>query len=98
MPAEKFQGSFKGVSRKIEGCVKVPFEWVSSVFERKKERKFQESFKEESKEFQGGFKRVLRKFQWYFQKVSRVFKGILKGVSRKTRVFERSSKRSFKCA
>ena len=30
----KIQGNFKGVSWKIEGCVKITFKWVSSVFER----------------------------------------------------------------
>ena len=28
------KGSVKGISRKIEGFVKVTFKWVSSVFER----------------------------------------------------------------
>ena len=65
------QGSFKGVSRKFQGC----FKKVSSVF--------QGSFKNVSREFQGCVKEVLRVFQGGFKSVSRKFKEGFKYVSRK---------------
>ena len=67
-----FQGSFKGVSRKFQGC----FTEASRVFHgsfKCVSRKFQGSFTEVSRVLQGSFKGVSRKFQGCFKEVSRVF-------------------------
>ena len=72
-----FQGSFKGVPRKILGC----FKEVSRVF--------QESFKGVSSEFQGSFKDFLRKCQGYLKRVVSVFQeNFNKNVKSVTRMFQ----------
>ena len=58
------------------------------------QRMCHDSFKEESKEFQECLKEVSMVFQESSKGVSRNIEGCL----RKNRVFERSSKGSFKCA
>ena len=70
----KFQGSFKGVSRKIEGCDKITFELVSSVFDRV----CQESFQGVSRKSQRSFEEVSRVFEGSFNSISRKFQGCFK--------------------
>ena len=62
------QGSFKGVSRKFQGCFKEVL------------REFHGSFKGVSRKFQGCLKEVSRVFQGPFKDVSRKFKGCFKKV------------------
>ena len=70
MGVEAFQGSFKAVSRKFQGCFKeVP--WV-----------FHGGFKVVSRKFQGCFKEVPWVFHGSFNGVSRVLQECFKGVSR----------------
>ena len=76
----KFQGSFKGVSWKNEGCVKITFKWVSSVFERNSKgiqgsfKCVQACFNEVSRVFQESF-RMFQGFQGRFRGVLRVLGG-----------------------
>ena len=72
-----FQESFKGTSRKIEGCLK-GVSVVSRVFERS-QREFQfQSFKGVSRVFQGSSKGVPSEFLGCSMEVSRVFQESLK--------------------
>ena len=72
-----FQESFKGVSRKIKGCIK----GVLSKFQgflKEVDGEFRGSFKcilkaYVSRIFQGSFQSVLKWFQWSFKEVCRVF-------------------------
>ena len=60
-----FQGSFKGVLRKFQGC----FKEISRVFHgsfKVVSRKFQGCLKEVSRGFHGRFKGVVRAFQGCF--------------------------------
>ena len=64
-----FEGSYKGVSRKIWGCSERTLMVIQGYL----------------KEVQRGFKGVSRKFQRNFKEVTRVFKETVKCVSRKCR-------------
>ena len=59
--SKKFQGNFKGISRKFQGCLKRLKE-VSSSF-KEVSRVLERSLKGVSGNFQGCFKGVSRKFQ-----------------------------------
>ena len=100
----KFHVSFKGVSRKIEGCVKVILSGFQ-VYLNEVLRVCQGSFNFISRKCQRSFKEVSKKFQEWLKEVSMVFQESFKGVSRKiegffrmNRAFESSFKGSFKCA
>ena len=70
-----FQESFKGVSRKFQGCCK---EFSS---------KLKGYFTEVSRMFQESFKGVSRKFQGCVMEVSRVFQECCRGLYRKFKGF-----------
>ena len=90
------QGSFKVISRKLEGCLK--FRDDSKHVSRKTKecfnedqrvflgrpkivsRKTKECFKEDQRVFQGSFQVASREFQWYFKGTQRVSQGNVKGI------------------
>ena len=76
--SKMFQESFKGVSRKIEGCFKGDFSGFQGYL-----KEVQRNYREVSKVFQGSLKGVLRRFLGCFKEVSRVFQERLKDVSMK---------------
>ena len=69
--------SYKGVSRKSNGC----FNEVSRMFHASfMDRKFQGCFKKVSRVLQGCFEGVLRKFQGCFKEVLRMIQGSFRAV------------------
>ena len=77
-----FQGSFKGGSRKIEGCSERPLKVIQGCF-----KVFKRSSKGVSEQFQKCFKEVLRVNKGSFNCVSRKFhkkcQGCFKNLSMK---------------